>query len=386
MRVTCPKCECKGLIDTAPLLSKARVVCVRCGTAYDALLVDGKVETAPIKTVPDAHGSSLEASAQPAECAVLVEPDEVLALPQAFEHKQQVNEPIILDFTNPAEGAVQAQPSTAFTAAPAHSVGQQMGMLPVHEIDPLAESGEFEMPEEHLPQLSREALERHGESDKYGMGVRLMRVSPLWLLVCGLSFIALVIALNSMTGAAVQVNNASSHMVQPSVTGNQATNRSVSSQRAHTPSEVSTRSEKTEPTHQDMQPTPAGTQHEDTPPMPPVAGQNPSAKQEPVLHTSIAEPAHESPPQSPTQPDSTGRFTLQVGSYNNPVEANEHAARLQGAGFTAQVVAVDLPKRGIWYRVMAGSFNEREDAARYGAQLRAKGVAESFIISDVSAH
>ena len=47
------------------------------------------------------------------------------------------------------------------------------------------------------------------EQDKYGLGVRLMRVSPMWLLACGLAFIALVVALNGLTGSAVQLDSAS---------------------------------------------------------------------------------------------------------------------------------------------------------------------------------
>ena len=45
MRVTCPKCQCQGMLDTAPLLNKAHVTCVRCGADYEALSVEGVVET-----------------------------------------------------------------------------------------------------------------------------------------------------------------------------------------------------------------------------------------------------------------------------------------------------------------------------------------------------
>src|SRR5947209_3439832 len=157
MHVTCPSCQCKGLIDTAPLLSKARVVCVRCGTAYDALLVDGIVETVPAMTATDAPASKLEAAAQPSELTALVESDEVLTLPQTSEHKHQINETTVLDFAHPAQAEDEAQDSTAHTAASVHSDSQQADKLAAQQVDPMAESGEFEMPEEYVPQLSREA-------------------------------------------------------------------------------------------------------------------------------------------------------------------------------------------------------------------------------------
>src|SRR5947209_4814860 len=96
MRIACPKCLCKGLLDTARLLGKARVTCVRCGTAFDALMVDGAVETTLVPERVDASVLSLETLP---EFAALSEPDEVLSLPQAAtEHIQQSNEPTILDF------------------------------------------------------------------------------------------------------------------------------------------------------------------------------------------------------------------------------------------------------------------------------------------------
>ena len=168
MRITCPKCQCKGLIDTAPLLSKARVTCVRCGTAFDALMADGVVETALVTETPSASVLGLEA---PSESYTPVEPDEVLSLPQmACEHAHQSSETTILDFAGSPQAEVEPQPGC--TAAPIHNGSLQANGLDAEHNDPLADSGEFVMPEEYVPQLSREALEHHGESDKYGMGVR----------------------------------------------------------------------------------------------------------------------------------------------------------------------------------------------------------------------
>ena len=383
MRITCPKCQCKGLLDTALLLGKARVTCVRCGTAFDASMIDGVVETTLVSETPDAPVLDLET--RPESEAM---PDEVLSLPQAaVEHAHPGNEPTILDFA----GSLQAEDESqaAQMTMPMHEGSLQAGELELEHHDPLAESGEFEMPDEYVPQFSREALAQHGETEKYSMGVRLMRVSPLWLVVCCLAFIALVIALNNMTGVAVQVNNASAHTVEPIVRGNQATNQSVSSQHVSAPNDLAVRAERTERAQPDVQPTAvAMPSHDDaqattvgtTQPAPTT----PTERQH--VESASSEPAPVSQAQLPQPSEMNGRFTLQVGSYNNPVEANEHAARLQRAGFAAQVVTVDLPKRGTWYRVQTGRFNDRAEAARYGAQVHAKGAAENFIISEVTAH
>jgi cell division protein FtsN len=79
-----------------------------------------------------------------------------------------------------------------------------------------------------------------------------------------------------------------------------------------------------------------------------------------------------------------GSLTVQVGSYNVIEQANERVARLQAAGFSARVATIELPKRGTWYRVQAGRFSNREEAARYGNELKSKGAADSFIIADAA--
>ncbi len=104
------------------------------------------------------------------------------------------------------------------------------------------------------------------------------------------------------------------------------------------------------------------------------------------------EPANETPPAAAPTPaapvnsikaSTGGNVTIQVGSYNESRQAEERVAGLKFAGFEARVVAVDLPKRGMWYRVQSGRFNNRDEAERYGKQLREKGVVSSFITTDV---
>jgi len=98
----------------------------------------------------------------------------------------------------------------------------------------------------------------------------------------------------------------------------------------------------------------------------------------PVVENKVAEVKPE-----PTQPSETGKgqFTIQVGAHTDESEAKNQASKLSGAGFEPRVVSVDIPKRGRWYRVQSGSFSNRDEANRYGAQIVAKGAAESFVVS-----
>src|SRR2546423_14277209 len=138
MRVTCPNCQCRGLIDTAPLLSKARVTCVRCGTAYDALLVEGVVQTAPVAE-QSASAPELAVSAEPLSVSEsMAEPDEVLALPQETAQEVLVNERNVLDFSSPAQAEDEAQDLSAFTSVPSQADDMQSRESDASATDPLA--------------------------------------------------------------------------------------------------------------------------------------------------------------------------------------------------------------------------------------------------------
>jgi DedD protein len=78
-----------------------------------------------------------------------------------------------------------------------------------------------------------------------------------------------------------------------------------------------------------------------------------------------------------------GKVTIQIGSYNEAAQAEERVANLKSAGYEARSVAVEIPKRGTWYRVQSGRFVNRDEAEQYGRQLRERGVVSSFITTDV---
>lgn len=76
-----------------------------------------------------------------------------------------------------------------------------------------------------------------------------------------------------------------------------------------------------------------------------------------------------------------GGLTVQVGSYASAADAAGQVERLKAAGIDASVVKASVPNRGVVYRVQAGHFNDRVEAARYGARLRSGGLARDFFIT-----
>jgi len=67
------------------------------------------------------------------------------------------------------------------------------------------------------------------------------------------------------------------------------------------------------------------------------------------------------PPSPPPQAAARdGAFAVQVGSTQDRLEAERLAARLRARG--ARVVASEVPGRGRWYRVKVGSYETREAA------------------------
>ena len=46
MRVTCPKCQFKGLVDHGKSTARIRVICVQCATTFDAVITDDGAKAA----------------------------------------------------------------------------------------------------------------------------------------------------------------------------------------------------------------------------------------------------------------------------------------------------------------------------------------------------
>ncbi len=91
------------------------------------------------------------------------------------------------------------------------------------------------------------------------------------------------------------------------------------------------------------------------------------------------------PPQTGTSGhavgSSDGSLTLQLGAYKSSGEAQQRVTKLKAAGIEGRVVKAEVPGKGTWYRVQSGRFTNEAEASKHAGELRAKGVAQDFIVT-----
>jgi cell division protein FtsN len=93
--------------------------------------------------------------------------------------------------------------------------------------------------------------------------------------------------------------------------------------------------------------------------------------------------AAEAPVKAQAEMSAGGNFTVQIGSYSDVAQAEGRVASLRSAGFESRIVKVEIPQRGTWYRIQSGRFGTREEATRYGQQLRERKAASDSIVTEV---
>lgn len=406
MRMTCPSCRLTTAADADPVVAVTRVVCARCETTYEVVPFNGETRTflphaatldstEPQVTSEGPKGFAFE----PFEDVLMI-PQEADELPEPVELQQPDEQPLALedlflalDSDAPARAEQPvAQPLTT-PDAPATAILEAFEERAPHAAPAsFEETREEAAPEETKSELlpEPELVAAHGDNraaaqyDNYAVGVRLLKLSPVWLLLAGAVFVGGIFLFSWISKPA---GEAEAHAPNP-VVMNQATNQQV----AQVPAQASESSK------------PAAVVE-----AAPIAVENPAASPQPAEATKAAEavkvdeakaeqaskieaqaakaeeikPAPVAVPQAAGSDESTGKFTVQVGSYNDVSEANGKVSSLRAAGFEARSVAVELPKRGTWYRVQAGRFQTREEAVRFGAQLQAKGVAAGAIVAEI---
>ena len=201
--------------------------------------------------------------------------------------------------------------------------------------------------------------------DFYAIGVRLIKMSPVWLLTLTGGFALLLLVLSWVRPAGGDVDAA------PFIPNDA---KSVVVQYPEVPADA-------KPSAETPAPAPAKSEPAET------AAATKAAEHARPLNATPAtdaakpaeqkkEPAKVSIPAS----DSNGKFTVQVGSFSVESQANERISSLRSAGFDARSKAVQIPGRGTWYRVQVGRFRERDTAAKTAAQLREKGAAASSMV------
>lgn len=63
------------------------------------------------------------------------------------------------------------------------------------------------------------------------------------------------------------------------------------------------------------------------------------------------------PPARAAVPKAKNRYTLQVSAFKSKVEADQVMKKLRKSGYRPYLVASNLPRRGLWYRVRLGAYH-----------------------------
>lgn len=376
MRIVCPKCELKGQVNAAPVGAKTRIACVRCAATFDAVFIDGQVQILlpqdnAVKAIVESAGNDLLTAGPDSEPTVEI-PHEIrlnASLPiessPDLENNLLSSSPdLILEKT--------VETSSATLEGTSLELARQS-----EETLPQETSGGSEPSIAVAASLKYDgaAKVRRPPSDVYGLGVRLMRVSPMWLLLAGLSFISFIVLCNWIVKPVEPTGEAASMIAANNRATNQSTNHaSVSNPPAQSP--INGRHD--QPVSESGVASIAAEAKEIS-----VPHTAPSAEM--VEEKSAVEAQQAIPASTPNPSDEAkkGKITIQVGSYNEAAQAEERVASLKSAGFEARRVAIEIPQRGTWYRVQSGRFVRRDEAERYGKQLRDKGLVSSFITTDV---
>jgi cell division protein FtsN len=80
-------------------------------------------------------------------------------------------------------------------------------------------------------------------------------------------------------------------------------------------------------------------------------------------------------------------FLLQVGSFQNPADADNLKARLALLGVEAGVEPIDLPEKGTWYRVRVGPYTKVDELNRMRQTLAQNGIEATLVkIKDPGSH
>ena len=95
----------------------------------------------------------------------------------------------------------------------------------------------------------------------------------------------------------------------------------------------------------------------------------PVVKTEPVKEEKYVAKLDYSKPDFPVT-DQGGKYTVQLGSFQNIDAAYSLEKKLLAKGYPCFVIKAAIPKKGTWYRVRVGTFNTKEKAVLYSEQLK----------------
>jgi len=79
----------------------------------------------------------------------------------------------------------------------------------------------------------------------------------------------------------------------------------------------------------------------------------------------------------------SGKFTIQVGAYNNLDEASQFASGFEVRGYTPVIQEAEISGKGKWYRVSIGIFETRQAAKDYIVEQKSLFQGYDYIINKI---
>lgn len=86
---------------------------------------------------------------------------------------------------------------------------------------------------------------------------------------------------------------------------------------------------------------------------------------------------------APVSTAATGKFTIQLGSYNTMEEAKQFAEGFTVRGYNPIINEVKIPGKGNWYRVSLGMFKTVDDAKKYIKEEQSLFAGQDHIITEI---
>ena len=89
------------------------------------------------------------------------------------------------------------------------------------------------------------------------------------------------------------------------------------------------------------------------------------------------------PTAAPEANTMAGKYTIQLGSYNNVDEAKQFAEGFTVRGYSPIINEVKIEGKGTWYRVSLGIFNTVEEAKNYIKEEQSLFSGQEHVISEI---
>ena len=94
----------------------------------------------------------------------------------------------------------------------------------------------------------------------------------------------------------------------------------------------------------------------------------------------MAAPKTEAAPRTVAATSPAGAYALQESSWAEPDKAEKRAEHLRLEGLEVRVVSADLGPKGVWHRVLIGSFSSKSEARSYKESLKQQNHINGAII------